>query len=411
MKKKTSKPSTPAATAKTSKTKASNPKASNTAKNNRTQAANKRLAETARDARQPASEQFTEKLELLRLVAVAGKPISEAKLATLKYGDNTDTLRTKVRRALKAIQGDIDAPEAEGLYGLRRTGVNDGKSYEWQADNFDLIAAGIDSSMPAEKALAFILLKNNLGELLPAASALLLKREFEIAQKRISQNINPSEKKDLNRLLKRVKVIQRGQELKKYDNVDPDILNTIYEAIAGNRCIRISYQKSSDKTNEHALLHPAGVLVRLPKLYLYAANTEHADNPARYHAYQINLITAVEILQDKSRIPAGFDMNLFVADGNADVLVDFKDGKEHQVKIEVAEAGNLVRDLHDFPLSANQTLVKQKNGKWLLSFPSRRTHQLVEYIVGRGNTFKVISPAALVSDVKTKLEGALRNYR
>lgn len=388
--------------------------ASNTGKksrNNRSKAANKKLAQTARDARQSAADQFMEKLELLRLVATYGKPIGEATLATLKYGDNTDSLRIRVRRMLKTIQGDIDTPEAEGLFGLRRARVKDGKSYEWQADNFDLIAAGIDGSMPVEKALAFILLKNNLGELLPAASALLLKREFEIAQKRISQHINQSDKKDLNRLLKRVKVIQRGQELKKYDNVDPDILNTLYEAIANNRCIRINYQKSIDKNNVHNLLHPAGILVRLPKLYLYAADTEHADNPARYHAYQINLITDVEILLDKSRIPASFDMNLFVSNGSADVLVDFKDSKQHKVEIEVAEAGNLVRDLHDFPLSASQTLVKQKNGKWLLCFPSRRTHQLVEYIVGRGDAFKVIAPAALVSDVKTKLEGALVNYQ
>lgn len=356
--------------------------------------------------------------KLYAMLKAEQKPIPEADLARRFYGADTDTNRTKVKRHLKALHAGSNLAYPSHALGLQRLPINGSKSYNWTADihvlkgKLNKLGAKPEAAanaMTRDRALALALARKYLRDMMPPHLMEQLETDFNAAEALVQEvTRRDGIEENLNLLRQRVDMAQRGQHLHKAD-VDTDTLDKIYSAITQSRRVSFTYQSSSG-SKRHEKMSVAGVLLRTPKIYLYALPDKKENKPENLLAFQVNLVSELEIHTRTPSAVSAFDMKSFVQDGFTDILVDYRDRTLHKVQIEVADVGNLIRDLQEFPLHRQQKLKKLKKDKYLLEFPSRRTHQLVEYIVGRGSVFTVVAPAVLVADIKRALENSLAVY-
>lgn len=368
-------------------------------------AATKKAQAARKDTR--AVGNFDFKAQLLEMLKKAPDAMEESAICIKLYGKDDRTPKRRIQNALKALyaEGDND-------FGLIREklGKSTTATVKWSIDPDSVLLRNLDLGKNLDKALAFDLAKKYLRDVLPPRSYESLRPYFDEAHEKLSKSMDAKEKRNVNLLKKRVEIAQRGMMLKKAD-VDSDILDTLYDAIMRKRCIDIDYERIEGRKDLHESLHPAGVVIKPPKLFLYAATTDdfkkRPKNP--YRAFQINLIRSVKLRQEDSDVPDTFDMKPYIQDGYTDVLYASADTSEHRVRIHVTETGNLIRDLRQFPLYHWKRLEKEKD-YWVFELETRITHPLVRYIVEQGDTFKVVEPPELVEAIKKHLNDTLTRY-
>jgi len=353
-----------------------------------------------------------------------GRHHSEGELAILFRESNTNTDRRWVERNLVAMQSHDDY--AEILIRSEYTGNAYEGDFQWHLES--RVMTGAKLEMDASQAIAFDLARHHLRDLLPEDNYQSLSHIFEYAQdklKLLSKKKNELGKKwDFDNLKQRVIVLQRGHQLKK-KNYDHRVLQNIYDAIAQDKWVTFDYRgKPRGKA-----YYPGGVIHRPPKIFFHAATKNQIKrgkedlNP--FTPFLVNYISNVEIVEPESNEKPGAYSNIsfFVRDGWADVLLKNKtfdkenkiekevnDENYYDVEILVFEDNNLIRDLTDFPIGGNQNLKDNKNGTHTLTFQSRRTYQLIEYIISRGDRFKVVKPDILKADIRKAVQRMLDVY-
>lgn len=391
--------------------------------NKKESSAKKEAVNKARSIKHSTIQTIKERIKLLDILMKhllkSDAPIKESSLAQKLYQENSATNRTKVKRHLTALRSgeniDLELPEIS----LQRVKINGSKEFGWIANPKELerylkslsnIKTKTDTDLSPDRALALALARKYLGHVMPPHLWRALENDFDAAEKLIQENIDRSKgENNINLLRQRVDMTQRGLNLQKTE-YNEEILDAIYQAIISGKRVSFTYGTDDSNLKKHTKMSIAGVLIRTPKIYLYALpdNREYDFNNLR--SFQVNLIRELSIHQKTASLIKKFDIKSYVQDGYADVPINFKDKEVYNVEIEVTNSGNLIRDLNAFPLYKKQSITKLKNGKYLLSFNSLLTHQLTEYIVARGSDFTVKKPEVLVNEIKNKLQRVLENY-
>lgn len=197
---------------------------------------------------------------------------------------------------------------------------------------------------------------------------------------------------------KKLAILQRGHPLFPSSGPNEEWLDVIYKAIAENRCIEGKYQGLE---GEHTVqLSPLGVVFRLPKEYLIGI--KRGDDKKIKRQFLIHRFVTLEVSSHKSEAPRDFDLEGWLNDGGMDVAVYGNSGQEpprFDIQLRIfsparGKADNMIRDIEESRLAENQigpTL--QDDGTWLVTLPDRViTHQLIEWVLGRGPRVQVVSP-------------------
>lgn len=331
-----------------------------------------------------------------------------------EYVDDSErepkSLLRLIQRDLKFLLGEYDEEDDSYLnnFGLEvRRGR--GKTQLWSLDPYQQVSYDFEK-MPAYMALALTVTRKHLKQVLPSSTQQELAQVFYNAENRLQQAQNKLSAKQYSRLGAAVEFYQRGQSLRSPD-FDMTLLDRIYQAILKGKRIRFTYQSAQgDKEYD---VHPFGVTIMLPKLYLVAVKDDamKAGHEDDYRNFLVHRIRDLEVLPLANAVPEDFQLKDYLDSGNMNVLID-RDEQSYQLEVELftPARSNLLRDLQDSPLNDTQTLVEVDEGVWRLSATVKRTVQLRNWLLALGAQAKVCGPQQIRDDLISYLSTVQKHY-
>lgn len=286
-----------------------------------------------------------------------------------------------------------------------------GKSWLWSLAPYNHQRFDYEK-MPHYMAIAFSMTQKHLSRLLPRNTLAELNVFFSRAEQKLQQSSATLNSQSYDKLKDSIEFFQRGQRLQPAE-YDIEHLDTIYRAIIRRKRLSMRYR------NKNYLLHPLGVAILLPKLYLVAIKDQTAEAPvyvesANYRHFLIHKIQSVHIEQKNAVDLADFSLKGYLEKGFMDVLIDPKDSREYQLELRIVPKindGNLISDLHENPLAADQKISQVNSNEYLLTVSLRRTIQLRNWILNLGDECKILSPDIIRKDVIASLQAMLSQYK
>jgi len=314
-----------------------------------------------------------------------------------------------IQRDLKFLLGEYD--EEDGSY-LNPFGLEvvrgDRKSQFWKLDPYQQVSYDFEK-MPAYMALALSVTQKHLKQVLPSSTQQELAQVFHNAENKLQQAESRLSAKQYSRLSDAVEFYQRGQSLRTPD-FDMSLLDRIYQAVLHGKRIRFSYQGSSGQKEYD--VHPFGVTIMLPKLYLVAVKDDDMKASRQaFRSFLVHRITDLEVLPLANMVPDDFRLKDYLDAGNMDVLIE-EDDAVHRLCVEIyaGPASNLLRDLTDSPLNDSQQLEQISEEVWHLRANVKRTVQLRSWLMALGAQAKVLEPAEIQTDLTRYLSAMQQHY-
>jgi len=328
---------------------------------------------------------------------------------TFLLGDvykNNDDIEDDVRAEKKDQQQD----EYDNDFGLLvERGL--GKSRHWRLDPYQQLNYDFER-MPAFMALALSVTQKHLTQVLPTSTQHELKRIFQNAEAKLQKSEQKLSHNHYQRLTDSVEFFQRGQRLQA-PQFDINILDTIYRAILEGKRINVSYRGQIG--NKDYELHPFGVAIMLPKLYLIGKKHEDihkTDDNDNFRSFLIHKIEHIDLSHLPNYVPSDFKIKAYLDQGNMDVLLDHSDPTHYPLTLALTtfENSSLLTDLQESPISTSQSLTKINDTTWHLKADVKRTIQLKNWLLSLGFQAKILSPEVIRNDLITALDAIRENY-
>jgi predicted DNA-binding transcriptional regulator YafY len=269
--------------------------------------------------------------------------------------------------------------------------------------------------MPVEEACLALMAEKFLQAAIPADFYdAALQDLFRAARARLAEyeRLPRPNRKRVKDYIRRIAIESRGQVLVE-QRVPYEVLGPLSRAVLEGRRVVCRYRAQPRE------LHPYGIVLRSPKIYLLAVD-DHVLRKRRPEEltpalFLCSQIEDAEVSERPNLVPAGFNADAFVEEGGLDGdAADWGLPSRRftlELRIHLNET-NLLTDLEAFPLSPEQTLVKEKGtSNHLLTAPRMHgTHQLIEWILGRVEDIEVLAPSSLRTYIKQRLEATLARY-
>jgi hypothetical protein len=214
--------------------------------------------------------------------------------------------------------------------------------------------------------------------------------------------------------MRRIAIAQRGQQLAQL-SVPYDVLGVCARAILDGKCLQMKYW------NEDRLVHPYGIVIKSPKVYLLAIDdyVMSRRRPAELTPAQFLCTNISDPVVDKkaSHVPDDFAAEEYVEQAGLDVGLYSKLGEWDgtftlYIRIRDAASDNLLKDIEAFPLSRKQTLTEEAGTPhYILKAPGvRASHQLVEWVMGRLDRVEVLRPTKFRKHIANEIKAMHRLY-
>ncbi|MCP5162949.1 MAG: WYL domain-containing protein [Hahellaceae bacterium] len=288
-------------------------------------------------------------------------------------------------------------------FGLQVT-RGEGRTFLWSLTPYSRLEYDYEK-MPQFLALAFSLTQKHLSNLLPRNTLAELERFFLQAENRLQKSERALSPQHLQRLTQAVEFYQRGQRLQAAE-FDISHLDTIYRAIIQGRQLVMEYRGKDYR------LHPLGVAILLPKLYLVARKDGDTATPEAYRSFLIHKIDSIYIDSRASQGDDTVTLKQWLDAGYMDMLVERQQRGVFKLVLElrVSEHSHLIEDLRESPVSEDQQLFQQAENRWQLEASVRKTIPLRNWILSLGASAKVIAPDEIREDVRSALKSMLSQY-
>ncbi len=180
-----------------------------------------------------------------------------------------------------------------------------------------------------------------------------------------------------------------------------DTWRTVADALYRGRQLRLRYQRAGASRVSNRTLHPLGLVLRYPVLYLIACT----DDPAKVGWYALHRMSDMEILDLPAIEPAGFSLSRFLAhDPGLGQHVG-----EIDLELDVSE--DIVHYLHERPFPGQTLDPPDENGWCRLRIRIEQTDQLVAWIRSWGPALRVMSPTSLRRQLMQDLRETQAFYR
>jgi len=247
-----------------------------------------------------------------------------------------------------------------------------GWSWMRDADVFDI--PGMDS----HTALAFWMAGEHLARVLPPATLRELGPHLRMAG-RVLDKLD--EGRGAPSWRDKVRVIPRGPKLKSPE-IDAEARNAIYEALLRNRRARVCYAPRNGEGVKEYEVNPLGLVLKDGVLYLVCSMWDYPD----IRLLVLHRMRGCELLDTPANPPAGFDLDDYIASGE----LDFALGGE--IKLRALFTAEAAFHLAERPLSDDQTLEKQEDGRVLLTATVVDSSELRWWLLGFGEQVEVVGP-------------------
>lgn len=290
-----------------------------------------------------------------------------------------------------------------------------GKSLLWKLSPYQQLNYDFER-MPAFMALALTLSEKHLKQVLPFETQAELKKLFDNAQEKLVKSEQKLSSRHYQRLSQSVEFFQRGQRLQAAE-FNPVLLDTIYRAILLGKRISISYQRG--QVTKDYELHPYGVVIMLPKLYLVAKKheaiakkLETSSEDESFRSFLVHKVQDITIEQHANDVPDEFDLRQYLDDGHMDVYLAYHDQENHTLLLEItaSQNSNLIEDLKENPINPDQELQQINQNIWQLTASVKRTIQLKNWLMALGNQAKVLSPKIIQEDLIHAIDAIRSRY-
>ncbi len=236
-------------------------------------------------------------------------------------------------------------------------------------------------NMDIATALAFAMASSYLQSILPQTTLSLLQPYFQRADAVLSAN----HQSRLHNWPEKVAVIGHGPELLK-PKIDSSIRQVVYEALMKERQIYAIYQpRNKDKTEY--LIHPLGLVNRQNVIYLVCTlwNFKDIKQLALHRFHQ------AELREEAAERPESFNLQDYI-------LKDYQFAyplSDKPIKLQALFQRNAVIHLYETPLTEDQTLTTQADGRVLLQASLVDSLELRRWLSSFGSQVEVVGPDEL----------------
>lgn len=250
-------------------------------------------------------------------------------------------------------------------------------------------------SMDSATALAFRLASLHLAPLLPAT----LLAKFDPYLKAADRALGDS---DLTyRWADKVRMIPNGLALRPpADNAE--IMATVSEALLRECCFAARYRNQAGEERGFQQVHPLALVLRGTVLYLLATLDDYEDvRQLRVHRF----LSAELLPEQPRRLPENFDLDTYIRTGG----FEYPEGEPIQL-VALFQHG-AARHLYETPLSDDQRLVDEDDGRVRLTATVSDTSLLRWWLLGFGAGVEVLEPAALREEMADTARRMVWRYR
>jgi len=163
----------------------------------------------------------------------------------------------------------------------------------------------------------------------------------------------------------------------------------VYEALLMNKQLLVHYSPRGQEENKEYTINPLGLVLKDGLFYLICTLWDYSD----FRLLVLHRILDCQIQDVPAIIPDGFNIDAYIASGE----LDFSVGNQIQLKV-LFEASAAVH-LGERPLSSDQTIEKQDDGRVLISATVIDSSELRWWLLGFGQLVEVVEPHPLRDDV------------
>jgi predicted DNA-binding transcriptional regulator YafY len=314
------------------------------------------------------SDTLMRQWQMLRMIPRYPVKISTAELKQRLADEGFETTQRTLQRDLMRLSS---------IYPLECDDRSKPFGWSWmrEADVMDI--PGMDS----HTALAFWLAEEHLVPLLPKTTLHRLQPHFRTAAHVLDAVATD---KGAPAWRKKVRVLHRGPKLKS-PIADDDIERRVYDALLRNRRLAITYAPRWQEGEKEYEINPLGLVLKDGITYLVCSMWDYPD---------IRLLTLHRMLQaqvlDKSAgIPDGFNLDDYIASGELDFAVG------GTIKLKVLFSKDAAFHLDERPLSDDQKIERQEDGRMLVTATVQDTSELRWWLMGFGDQVEVLEPQGL----------------
>jgi len=263
------------------------------------------------------------------------------------------------------------------------------KPYGWSWTK-DAPVLSLPTLTPSE-ALAFRLVKQFVEPLLPVSIMASLSGHFEAADQ-VLRTFTGVARSWPNK----VRIVHPTQVLQT-PKIPRKVYTDITDALLRDQMLGVTYGRCGKE--KRLELHPLALVQRGAVTYLVARAFDFDD--ARLYA--LHRFRRTEVLDRSAK--SGFDIDAYLAGG----ALEFGDGR--RIRLEALLDRSAAQHLRESPLSEDQTLADQPDGRVLLKAGVADSRQLRWWLLGFGAAAEVLKPESLRSDFRSIASALARAYR
>lgn len=255
-----------------------------------------------------------------------------------------------------------------------------GWSWLRDASSFDL------PGLTLPEALTLTLVEQHLRHQLPPSAADALRPHFVSAARALSA---VADDVPARAWLGKVRSIPPQQPLLA-PRLDDECQRHVYLALMQDRQLCLHYRKrDAEQATVYKVVHPVAIVQRGGVIYLACMFGDYED----VRTIALHRVARAEVLYEPARRKDGFDIDAYIASGQFGVIT----GAPIDLRaVFTREAGE---HLYETPLSADQVLQVDADGRLHLSASVPNTRALVWWLLGFGDGVVVQEPAALRAEL------------
>lgn len=253
-------------------------------------------------------------------------------------------------------------------------------------------------SLPSQdpySALTWQLIEEHLQPLLPRA----VRRDAEPRFQEAREYLEAANATHLRRWKQRVKVIPRALELQPPE-IEPDVLDAVYDGLLKMRQVEISYQRRSDRKISTMNIHPLAMVLRDGVMYLLVTFGDYTD----VRKIAAHRIVSAELTDAPSREPENFELDRKILEKH----FAYSDGT--QIRLVLRMDQYVAEHLIEAPLSPRQKVSELEDGRVEIAARVLDSEQLRWWIKGFGFNIEVVEPKSLRDELRQEFQSLALRY-
>lgn len=324
------------------------------------------------------------RIQTLRLLPKAPARKSVTQLLDEIAAQGFEIDRRSLQRDLKSLSG---------LFPIENDGNKDIPGWFWRKDAEKLELPEMEPTV----ALSFRMVKLFLERFMPPSTLNELQSYFGYSDK-ILNNLSHNHLSDWS---DKVALLSRSQPFLS-PQIDPVILNTVYEALLSDKQIRAHYHPLDQDPRDYTV-NALGLVVIDKIIYLVGTLWEYTD----IKQFALHRFMNIEILEDNCIEIKGFNLQQYIQDGHFEYLAN-KD--ESTIELKLKASNWLVRQLDENPLSINQEIHFNDGGNIVIA-TVKNTHQLRWWLMGLGEDVEILEPLNLRKEFAQSFKNLHKRYQ